>query len=334
MLARVAAVVAMTALPAAAQVLSFDALSDWAADDHAAALDVFRQTCTQIDGPEWGPVCAIAETVQAADARQFFELFFRPVLIGTPPALFTAYYEPVLDGALAKSAATPHPVYARPSDLTDAPYLTRAQIDAGGLAGRDLEIAWVSDPVELYFMQVQGSGRIRLPDGSEIRVGYDGKNNQPYRSIGQEMVRRGTHTIDQVSAPEIKAWVRANPFEGARLLAFNPSYVFFRIRPELGPDDGPVGAMGRPIAAGRSAAVDPAFVTLGSPVWVEKEGADPIRRLFVAQDTGGAIKGAQRADLYFGTGAAAGNAAGMIKDGGRMVVLMPIELAYAALSEN
>jgi membrane-bound lytic murein transglycosylase A len=333
MLARAAAVAVavVTAPPAAAQVLSFDELSGWAADDHAAALRVFVATCDLIDGPDWGPVCAMAGTVGPADARSFFELLFRPVVVGDPPALFTAYYEPVLDGALSRSPAFPHAVYARPPELGDTPFLTRAQIDGGGLAGRGLELAWVRDPVELYFMQVQGSGRIRLPDGTEIRLGYDGKNNHPYRSVGQELVRRGTHTIDQVSASRIKDWVRANPAEGMRLLAFNPSYVFFRLRGELAAGDGPVGAMGRSIQAGRSAAVDPAFVTLGAPVWVEKDGADPIRRLFVAQDTGGAIKGAQRADLYFGTGDAAGDAAGRIKDSGRMVVLMPIELAYAML---
>jgi membrane-bound lytic murein transglycosylase A len=334
MFARAAVLVAsLMAAPAVAEVLPWESLDGWATDDHAAALDVFRQTCDLINaekwGPDWGPVCAYAAEVPDDQARTFFELFFRPVLIGTPPALFTGYYEPVLDGSPERTGPYQHPVHARPPDLGDAPYLTRAQIANGALNGRGLELMWLSDPVELYFMQVQGSGRVRMPDGSVVRLGFDGKNNQPYRSIGQELVRRGTHRLEDVSASEIKSWVRANPQAGRELLALNPSYVFFRVIGRLKPDEGPIGAMGRSITAGRSLAADPAYVPLGAPVWVEKDGGDPIRRLFVAQDTGGAIKGAQRADIYFGTGAEAGEAAGRLKDPGRMVVLLPIEAAFA-----
>jgi len=164
-----------------------------------------------------------------------------------------------------------------------------------------------------------------------MRVGYAGKNNQPYRSIGKELIRRGTFTADQVSADVIQSWVRRNPSAGQDLLNHNPSFVFFRKIGDLGADKGPIGAMGRSITTMRSIAVDPAHVALGTPVWIEKDGADPLRRLMVAQDTGGAIKGAQRADIFFGTGRQAGLAAGQVKDGGRMVQLMPIDRAYAML---
>jgi membrane-bound lytic murein transglycosylase A len=227
------------------------------------------------------------------------------------------------------------PLYRRPPELADgAPWYSRVEIDASGhLRGRGLEIAWLEDPVEVYFLQVQGSGRIRMPDGHVIRVGYAGKNNQPYRSIGVELIRRGVFEASEVSATVIQDWVRRFPVEGQELLNHNPSYVFFRKIADLDPQDGPIGAMTRSITPMRTVAVDPAFVPLGAPVWVEKNGAGPLRRLMIAQDTGGAIKGAQRADIFYGTGADAGRAAGQIKDEGRMVVLVPIDRAYAMLSD-
>jgi membrane-bound lytic murein transglycosylase A len=148
------------------------------------------------------------------------------------------------------------------------------------------------------------------------------------------MVRRGTHSLDQVSAPEIASWVRANPGAGKALLYTNPSYVFFRKIATLEPKDGPIGAMGRSITTMRSVAIDPKFTPLGAPVWIEKDGRDPIRSLMVAQDTGGAIKGMQRADIFYGTGSGAGTAAGTVKDGGRMVLLLPIDRAFAMLEDN
>jgi membrane-bound lytic murein transglycosylase A len=331
-----AAILGLAAMTAArAQVLEFEELDGWHRDDHRAALAVFRDTCSLLKGPEWQPLCRLAADAgdSADEARGFFELLFKPVLIGTPPALFTGYYEPELQGSLRRTGRFAWPIYARPPELRDGvQYLSRAQIEGGALAGRGLEIAWLDDPVEVYFLQVQGSGRIVLPDGRVLRVGYGGRNGHAYRSIGQELIRRGTHTFDQVSAQEIKGWVRRNPGAGAALLHTNPSYVFFRKLKDLPPEKGPIGAMGRSITGMRSIAVDPAYVPLGAPVWVEKDGRDPLRRLMVAQDTGGAIKGAQRADIFFGTGRAAGEAAGTVKDGGRMLVLMPIERAFAMLS--
>ncbi|MCX7287086.1 MAG: murein transglycosylase A [Rhodobacterales bacterium] len=324
----------LTAASARAEMLDFEALDGWRDDNHVEALTTFLRTCDLIDAPDWRPVCAVAADVPQDDAsaRSFFELFFKPVIVGKPPALFTGYFEPELDGSTVRSGRFKYPIYRRPPELQDGTvYHSREAIENGAIAGRGLEIAWLDDPVDVYFLQVQGSGRIRMTDGSVIRVGYAGANGHAYRSIGQEMVRRGTHSLDQVSAPEIASWVRGNPSAGQELLYTNPSYVFFRKIGTLRPEDGPIGAMGRSIATLRSVAIDPKFTPLGAPVWIEKDGRDPIRRLMVAQDTGGAIKGMQRADIFYGTGSGAGDAAGTIKDPGRMVLLLPIDRAFAML---
>jgi membrane-bound lytic murein transglycosylase A len=338
-LARIAAlaVAVMAAHPAPAQMLEFASLDGWAQDDHRAALTTFLETCDRLDGSDWVPLCRLARDAGATDAsaRAFFELFFRPVVIGTPPALFTGYYEPELQGSPVRTPRFAWPIYRRPPELRDgAAYYDRAAIENGALRGRGLELAWLEDPVEVYFLQIQGSGRIRFPDGHVLRVGYAGKNGHAYRSVGQEMIRRGSHRPDEVSAQEIRAYVRATGRAGLDLLNVNPSYVFFRKLPDLPADKGPIGAMGQSITALRSVAIDPAFTPLGAPVWIEKAGAAPLRALMVAQDTGGAIKGPQRADIFYGTGAAAGDAAGTVKDGGRMVVLLPIDRAYALLPEG
>lgn len=325
----------MAAPPAPAQVLEFAALDGWAAGGQAQALQAFLVTCDQLDAPDWRPICALAADVPADDAsaRAFFELLFRPVVIGEPPALFTGYYEPELQGSLVRTPRFAWPIYARPPDLREgSPYLSRAGIEGGALRGRGLEIAWLDDPVEVFFLHIQGSGRVRLPDGTVLRVGYAGKNGHPYRSVGQELVRRGLFSIHEVSAQTIAAWVRRNPAAGAALLNHNPSYVFFRRLPDLPADKGPIGAMGRSITPMHSVAIDPVYTPLGAPVWIEKDGAAPLRSLMVAQDTGGAIKGPQRADIFYGSGAAAGEAAGTVKDGGRMVLLLPIDRAYALLT--
>ena len=224
-LAVVLALVA-TMTGAQAQIVDFESLDGWQQDDHRAALAVFRDTCSLLDGPEWKPLCRLAADAGDTEdeARGFFELLFKPVLIGTPPALFTGYYEPELQGSLTRTGRFTWPIYARPPELRDGvQYLSRAQIEAGALNGRGLEIAWLDDPVEVYFLQIQGSGRIVLPNGRVMRVGYAGRNGHAYRSIGQEMVRRGTHTFDQLSAQAIKSWVRGNPGAGADLLHTNPS---------------------------------------------------------------------------------------------------------------
>lgn len=316
------------------KVLEFQDLEGWDKDDHASALQVFLNTCMDMDQPDYAALCSVAETIE--NPRAFFELFFRPVLIEETgkDALFTGYFEPELDGSRAPSARYRYPVYAKPREAKGQ-WLTREQIETGDtMKGRGLEIAWVDDPVELFFLQIQGSGRIRLPSGAHIRVGYGGNNGHKYRSIGQELIRRGIYKSHQVSAQVIQNWVRRNPVDGTALLRHNPSYVFFRKVTRVSPEQGPLGAMNRSITTLRSVAVDPKYTPLGAPVWVEKDGDGPMRRLMIAQDTGSAIKGAQRADVFFGTGDAAGKAAGRLRDPGRMMVLMPIQRAYASVLED
>lgn len=317
------------------QVLPFNQLNGWDEDDHETALAVFKSTCRDMKDPDWRALCAVVDS--NPEGKAFFELFFRPVLIEDgKDALFTGYFEPELDGDRYRSERFKYPIYAMPEEAKQSgPWLSRRQIlDGDVMKGRGLEIAWVDDPVELFFLQIQGSGRVRLPDGSYIRVGYRGANGHPYRSIGQELVRRGVYQAHQVSAQVIKNYVRRNPVEGRELLFHNPSYVFFREVSKVPADKGPLGAMNRSVTTLRTIAVDPAYVPLGAPVWIEKGGANPINRLMIAQDTGSAIKGAQRADIFFGTGDAAGRAAGRLRDPGRMIVLMPIQRAYALLPES
>jgi len=313
-----------------ARIFPFAALDGWDSEDHAEAFGVFLNICPDLDRAEWDSVCAFART--RPDPRLFFETFFRPVRIGPEDdtALFTAYFEPELPASRTPNSTYRFPVYRTPPDLRPGtPFLTRAEIEnTGELAGRGLEIAWLRDPVDLYYLQVQGSGRLRFDDGSVLRLGYGGQNGHPRRPVAQEMVRRGLLSIHRASAPVIRNWVRDNPGTGRALLQHDPSYVFFRVLRDQSAAPGPRGAMNRALVPGRSIAVDPAFTPLGAPVWVEKDGASPLRRLMFAQDTGGAIKGPQRADIFIGTGTAAGSEAGAIRDPGRMVVLLPIEQAF------
>ena len=315
--------------------LDYDDLNGWAEDDHAAALAVFVNTCGDIPRPEWQRLCAFAK--DSPPARDFFETFFQPVLIEDgEPMLFTGYFEPEIAGSLSQSEVYQYPIYRVPPDLVPGrSYLSRREIDeSDALKEQGLEIAWLADPVDLFFLQVQGSGRIRLPNGDVIRVGYGGKNGRNYSSLGQALVARGIYKSHQVSADVIRSWVRQNPDEGQELLWINESYVFFREVNEVPSELGPLGAMNRSITEMRSIAVDPSITILGAPVWIEKQGDNPLNRLMVAQDTGSAIKGAQRADIFFGTGDQAGYDAGLIKDTGRMVVLMPVEYALAKLPQD
>jgi len=311
------------------RLLEFSELNGWEDDDHNAALEAFLRTCIDFREADWQSLCALAQQ-QGDNARAYFELFFRPVLIGGDrAALFTGYFEPELNGSRVQTGRFQYPIYRTPPEVTGL-WHTRAEIEGENiLAGRGLEIAWIDDPVEVFFLQIQGSGRVRLTDGTMIRVGYGGRNGHEYRSVGQELVRRGVYEPHQVSAQVIQSWVRRNPEEGQALLWHNPSYVFFREVSISDPADGPLGAMNRSITMLRTVAVDPTFTPLGAPVWIEKGGEDPLRRLMIAQDTGSAIQGPQRADVFYGTGDLAGLAAGRIRDRGRMVVLLPIEQALS-----
>ena len=287
--------------------LTFEDLNGWAADDHQAALDVFLNSCSA----HW---CTMASA--APSPRAFFEANFQPVLIEDgQPMVFTGYFEPELSGSREKTDHFRVPVYTLPEEPTQ---FTRRQIDEDApLAGRGLEIAWLSDPVDLFFLQVQGSGRICLADGAVMRVGFAGKNGRAYTSIGKILIGHG---VADVNPDTIRAWVRANGAAGQALLWANESYVFFREITQVPADLGPIGALGVSITSGRSIAVDPAATPLGSPVWIERAN---MQQLMVAQDTGSAIKGAQRADIFFGTGAVAGEMAGQVNDGRRMITLLP-----------
>ncbi|MFV2034617.1 MAG: murein transglycosylase A [Halocynthiibacter sp.] len=335
--ALVMAIVAVTVPAKATQMtyslLRFDQLIGWKEDNLQVALSVFLETCADMDGADWTALCGLARTQPSA--RTFFELFFRPVMVEDgAPALFTGYFEPELTGSLTPTDRFRYPLYRRPPEA-NGQWLTRRQIEESGvLRGRGLEIAWVDDPVEVFFLQIQGSGRVRLANGGVIRVGYGGANGQPYRSIGQELVQRGVYRPHQVSAQVIRNWVQRNPVDGRDLLRTNPAYVFFRPLSNVPADKGPRGAMDRSVTPMRSVAVDPAFVPLGAPVWLEKGGADAMNRLMIAQDTGSAIKGAQRADIFYGTGDEAGRAAGRVRDGGRMVMLLPIQIAFELVPEG
>ena len=336
------------------QVLSFQMLAGWEQDNHAAALQAFRVSCATIlkmssaktmGGLEtriedWRPVCKRAQRVDLRSAKAFFERAFQPVrLAPRARALVTSYYEPELRASRRPTGAFVHPLYARPPEVITRrgdygvmvsgklrPFLTRGQIYQGALRGRGLEIAYLDDAVDSFFLHVQGSGRLRFHDGKTTRVSFSAKNGHDYSSVGREMIRRGLTTRGRASAQIIQEYVRANPAEGMALLATNKSFIFFREATSLDPRRGPVGALGVQLTDGRSIAVDRRFTPLGAPVWLETDNSPvgPLRRLVIAQDTGSAIKGVQRADYFWGTGDAAGEMAGRMKHKGALTVLLPV----------
>ncbi|WP_413876844.1 MltA domain-containing protein [Albidovulum sp.] len=234
----------------------------------------------------------------------------------------TGYYEPEVDGALERDDVFCHPLHAAPEEVPAGGWFSRAEIVAGDLlAGR--ELVWLDNVVEAFLAQVQGSVRVRLRDGTIRRLGFAGKNGHPYRSIGAELIRRGEVPAAAMSARAIRDWCARHPEAVTDLLNHNPSYVFFR-PVDLPADRGPLGAMGFPLTSGRSVAVDPAYVPLGAPAWLD---AGAMRVLAIAQDTGSAITGPERADLFCGSGRDAGEAAGAMRLSGRLVTLLPDAIA-------
>ena len=348
--------------------VSFADLPGWTEDDQGAALAAFVTSCTRPPRPRhedqlataqaWRVACAEARRVTPAAARDFFETSFTAFAVtdnGDAVGRFTGYYEPLLEGARQPDATHRWPLYRRPPDLvsvdlgTFAPdlegrriagkvmggklvhYADRTAIDRGALAGRGLELLWVADPVQRFFVEIQGAGRVRLANGGAIRVGYDGQNGWPYRAIGKDMVATGAIAKDQVSMQAIRAWLEAHPDRATAVMQLNPSYVFFRELPHEGDVAGPPGAQGTPLTPGRSLAVDRRFLPLGMPLWLDTtapapQGSRPLRRLVVAQDTGGAIRGVVRGDLFWGSGPEAEYEAGHMKQAGRYYVLVPRQL--------
>ena len=327
----------------------FADLPGWTSDEHAAGLLAVQRSCAKIPlrsseewfgGNElfgrvghWLRLCDAAYRVGMNDraARSFFEQHFVPyraVNGNTDQGLFTGYYEPLLRGSWYPYGPYTIPIYRLPPEAAvvngrAAPLPSRAQIEAGALAGRGLELLWVDDPTDAFFLHIQGSGQVAMADGSLVRVAFAGKNGHSYFPIGAELVRRGEVPREQMSMQTIRWWLATHPAEAPGLMALNGSYVFFR----LIDGEGPVGAQGVPLAPGRSMAVDPAFVPYGVPLWLDTTDPAaanaPLRRLVVAQDTGGAIKGPIRGDLFWGSGEEAGAAAGSMKQQGRWYLLLP-----------
>ncbi len=288
------------------------ALPGWADDDHSAALSAYRLSYHKL-GPGWPPAPG-----RTADARAFFEEWFGAVTV--PVAChFTGYYEPELTGRSAPDASYCHALYAMPADLPlSGAWHTRREIAAGNLL-EGKELVWLDSAIEAFLAQVQGSVRVRLEDGRVLRLGFAGKNGHDYRSIGQELIRRGEIPVDAISADAIRAWCSAHPDEVAGLLEHNPSFVFFRPL-DLPRDSGPIGSAGVPLTPLRSLAVDADHIAPGTPVWVEYGS---VQALFIAQDTGSAIRGLARADIFCGSGSAAGRMASALNLYGRISILMP-----------
>jgi len=341
-------------MPLSLKPLSFEEVEGWAADDHAAAFSAFLRSChADPEQPHAGAAMALGTRIDRGIARDFLESRFAPhVIAESGPGFVTGYYEPEIEGSSVQSETFQVPVYRRPPDLItlapdaerarfndritgmratadgEVPYHTRADIWAGALAGRGLELLYVSDMVELFYMQVQGSGLVHLDDGGAVRLTYDGKNGHPYASIGALLVQGGEIAPEAMSMAAVKAWLRADQARGRALMEENQSYVFFRVLDEDEARDGPLGAQGVALTPRRSLAVDTEYHRLGTPVFVTAdqlatEHGEPFRRLMIAQDVGSAIRGPQRGDIFWGTGEAAGAKAGSTSHSARFFVLLP-----------
>ncbi len=332
------------------QRIAFHDLPGWRDDAVSQALPALRSSCKTLDakpgdapvGPggiagtagEWRPVCAALSTAGSSDdaLRRAIETWFVPFAVADadgPDGLFTGYYEPELQGSRKQTARYSVPLYRPPPDPAGGG-LTRAAIDAGALAGRGLELLWLTDAIDAFFLQAQGSGRVRLAEGGSLRVGYAASNGLPATLIGRILVKRGELTKEAATMQTVRQWLRDHPAEATKLMQMNARYIFFR---EI-PGDGPVGSLGVALTPGRSLAVDPDLLPLGAPLWLDTtypagtpEAGRPLRRLVVAQDRGAAIKGAVRGDLYWGSGEAALRYAGPMKQPGRYYLLLPKTVA-------
>ncbi len=335
----------------------WEALPDWLAQDLSASWPALLQSCSALRlKPLWLPICAAAGKVEKDDPmaqRTFYETWFRPYQVfnpdGTDTGLVTGYYEPLIKGSRTRSERFAYPVYGPPEDMLEVdmgelfpqfrgqrvrgrlqgkrvvPYFNRAEIDAGlapALQGR--ELFWVENEVELFFLQIQGSGRVELEDGTRVKIGYADQNGHPYASIGKKLIDMGELKPEEASMQGIKNWAEKNPDRLFVLLGHNPSYVFFRELPET--LSAPLGALGVPLTNEYSIAVDPRTIPLGVPVFLattQPNSSEPLNRLMFAQDTGGAIRGAVRADFFWGFGEYAAVRAGRMRQSGRMWVLFP-----------
>jgi membrane-bound lytic murein transglycosylase A len=350
----------------------FADIDGWQSSSFDAAFAAFKRSCAEIETQgrafvrpvmfggereDWLVACRAAASAKS-DPRRFFEDNFVPYTVADidrPGGLFTGYFEPEVRGSRSKSTDFVVPVYARPDDLVAldeaderktglrygrlvageaAGYFTRREIESGALTGRGLEIVWLKDWADAFFIHIQGSGRVRLSDGSLIRLAYAAKSGQPYTGIGRLLVERGVLTDADMSMQAIRIWMAANPQAARELMWENRSFVFFR---EVAVDDpylGPPGAQKVNLTPLASIAVDRSLWMFGTPVWLDSVaplgtgGAfEPLKRLLIAQDTGSAIKGAIRGDVFWGAGEKAAMIAGHMKSPGKMIVLLPNRLA-------
>ena len=330
----------------------FSDLPGWREAQLEPSLRAFLGGCARLAAAK--KACELAKAVPPGDegaARRLFESEFTPYAVVSSESgdsgLITGYYEPIINGSRTQTALHRHPIYGVPDDLVVVdlgtvspetrglrlrgrldgrrlvPYWSRGEIDARGSALAAPVIAWSADPVELFFLQIQGSGQVQLENGERLRVGYADQNGHPYRSLGRHLVERNELLLEQASMQGIKAWAAANPAKLQEALSQNPSYVFFR---ELPTSDGPIGALSVPLHAERSLAVDRRFIPLGAPVYLATTfplSEQPLERLMAAHDTGGAIRGVVRGDFYWGTGPDAGSQAGRMRQQGRLWLLWP-----------
>jgi membrane-bound lytic murein transglycosylase A len=330
----------------------FSDLPGWREAQLEPSLRAFLGGCARLAAAK--KACELAKAVPPGDegaARRLFESEFTPYAVVSSESgdrgLITGYYEPIINGSRMQTALHRHPIYGVPDDLVVVdlgtvspetrglrlrgrldgrrlvPYWSRGEIDARGSALAAPVIAWSADPVELFFLQIQGSGQVQLENGERLRVGYADQNGHPYRSLGRHLVERNELLLEQASMQGIKAWAAANPAKLQEALSQNPSYVFFR---ELPTSDGPIGALSVPLHAERSLAVDRRFIPLGAPVYLATTfplSEQPLERLMAAHDTGGAIRGVVRGDFFWGTGPDAGSQAGRMRQQGRLWLLWP-----------
>ncbi|WP_110685682.1 murein transglycosylase A [Salinicola aestuarinus] len=317
---------------------SWHQLPGWSQDQPMAAWSAFRESCSRLERkPLWREVCADARRVDPLNAgaiQRFFESRFVPYQVtnddGSATGLITGYYEPILRGSRVRGGPYQTPLYRYPRYWKRHTHVgpTRAALmQSGDLDGT--ELVWVDDPVEAAYLQIQGSGRIEMADGSTMRVAYAGTNNQPFESFARRLIERGEITPAEATLAGVRDWARHHPNQVESMLNVNPRMVFFREltgSEALADTSGPVGALGVPLTSERSIAVDPSEIPLGAPVFLSTTqplSDQPLQRLMVAQDTGSAVKGAVRADFYWGHGDAAGEAASRMKQRGKMWVLMP-----------
>lgn len=309
--------------------MRFEELPGANAENYAEALSAFRAACSakppsasaavpDFSAAAWKAACANAGSVPPAQARDFFFSHFVPYRVDGASAHFTGYYVPLLRASLSRGGDYQHPAYALPPD---ASAFDRAAIDGGALAGRGLELLWCDDPVMLFFAHVQGSATVQLTDGRKVRLAFAGKNGLPYHAIGKTLIERGELTQENVSLQTIRDWLYAHPAQAAEVMHTNPSYIFFSLD-ESAP--GVRGSHGTTLTPERSLAVDPAYVPLGLPVYVSTTVQNaPFHRIVLAQDTGSAIKGAARGDIFFGYGKEAEHKAGAMNATGEMYLLLP-----------